>query len=274
MRPTGIIVPTDYLSESPELAAQAVVDYVNSLREQLWDDGEIPEVAWAIYYADFYQTQVDNGGHSQFFYNARPRELVVPLAEEGLRTVGARQHAETLAEASALVTAEPELLERLQAGQYFGAAREVSPRFAPFDDALSSIPEASSWSTLCHRWLCESESVERLDRGEYETRLRALERAVPDREARRRAADEAYEEAMPAFEKRIREACRSRELEYEGLTAGVPRPGGVVEWSFFASGARRVAVVRGGTLRRIVWTPAERTPWRDVLARLGIGTGL
>ena len=274
MKPTGILLPKDLLDEPPHVAAQAVVDYVNVLREQLWTDEEIPEVAWAIYYADYYLTEVENGGHSQFLYNARPRELVVRLAEEGLRMVGAQRIAEILAEALALVAAEPELLERLTRAQYFGASRDVAPRFAEVDEALWSVPDDMSWLTLCHRWLRDSPEVERLDRDAYDARLEALAEAVPDREARRRAAEEAYDAAMPPYEKRIREACRARALEYDRLTAGVPRPGGVVEWSFLASGTRRVAVVRGGTLVRIVWAPLDRTLWSDLLARFGIGTGL
>ena len=174
----------------------------------------------------------------------------------------------------ALVEAEPALLEQLVAGDYWDAAPEVAPRFERFDGALESISEGERWPELCQKWLREADQVERLGPAAYAARLDALAEAVPDRDERVRAAEEAREARMPQFEKEIRAACERRGLRFDRLTAGRPRSGSVLEWSFLASGVRRVAVVRQGELVRILWDPSNDNFWSGLLAKLGIATGL
>lgn len=266
MTPDRILVPASVLEvDYPDDAVMAVVDYVNELRAQLWNEDEIAEIAWQIYYADFYEAQVRNGGHSQFFFNARPWPEVSRLARGGLLVVGASQQAAILDAAVALVRREPGLLERLEETAYFGAAAEVAPSFSALDDALLEIPDEAAWPSSCRAWLRVSPAVEALDEGAYESRLRALREAVPDREARQCAADAAREANMPTWERAIRDACRDRGLEYQGLTAGTPSEDGTMRWSFFASGRRREAVVSGLDLLDLDWAPVE--PALSPLAR-------
>lgn len=255
MTPDRILVRAMALDdEYPDDAVLAVVEYVNTLREQLWREEEIPEIAWQIYYADFYDAQVKNGGHSQFFYNANPRESVARLARGGLLLVGAKEQAAILDAAVALVEKSPGLLEQLDETGYFGAAAEVAPSFESLDRALFAIDDQAGWASRCRAWMRASPAVEKLDEAVYVARMRALRGAVPDREDREREAAEAREASMPAFERFIRDACGDRGLAYEGLTAGRPGEDGSMTWSFFASGARREAVVQpSGAVTEIRW---------------------
>jgi hypothetical protein len=244
------------LEGPPEAATHAIIVLVNALRAQLWHEDEIPELLWELYFADLYDMEVQNGGHSQFFYNLGPqRSRLVTRVRAGLVRVGAVENVAILDAAIAVVTRDPKLITRLDETRYWGAAAEVSPSFAAVDTAHFRVPAEVAWLARCKAWLVATDEVDRIDAAEHGARLDALAAVVPDRALRAAEAKAAREAAMPAFERAIVQACTERGVGYEGLTAGRPLPGGVC-WSFFASGRRREADVdASGALGAIRWDP-------------------
>jgi hypothetical protein len=242
-----------------ELAEDAVLELVqstNQLFRQLWRVEELPPEVIAIHQADFYVAQVRNGGHSQFFYNARDLDRVVALAREGLSLVGAAAELDILERALALSRRSPSLLERLRRALYWGAASEIAPSFGPLDNEMRTLAAGSSrWSTKCANWLRSSDVIVVVDdERAHRAALDDLARIVPDRDARVRARDAAREAAMSPVERTVREACRARGLEYRGLRVGRPLEDGSTRWSIATdpTGNHR-AVTRGDVLVRIDW---------------------
>ena len=284
-QPTEILVPLSALeTEDACDATNALVSFVNDLRESLWRDAEIPEAAWELYFADFYVCQVQNGGHSQFFYNAGEgrRADVVRRARAGLARVGAKAQREILDRAVALVARDPSLVERLDEAGYWPVAAEVSASFDELDESIHKLTGErqrgpKSWFSICRAWLRSTTEVERLTDEAYDERMNALADAVPDRAEREAEAAQASEAAMSPFERTLRDGCAARGLAYEGLTAGSPQGDGTTRWSFFASGVRREVVLRGdGEIVEIRWdlpVSAAEAEVQAMLAAMGVTPG-
>ncbi|MGY4411512.1 hypothetical protein ACVWW4_003248 [Bradyrhizobium sp. LB7.1] len=114
-RLTMVVVPSKALeaARSPEKADHltgAVVDYVNEIQSVgVYTAGELPAVAIQAYHADYYLSQVYNGGHSQFIGNTGLEMLPTTSGDAlaGLKAMGASAQHQILQEMIAWVEAHP-----------------------------------------------------------------------------------------------------------------------------------------------------------------------
>lgn len=88
------------LDADPYDAMQDIVDFTNAvMHSALFKIGEFPIEAYQLYCADFYVTQVDNGGHSLFLYNAgdpASRNEIIEMAKAGMALIGCRLYLQCL----------------------------------------------------------------------------------------------------------------------------------------------------------------------------------
>ena len=108
----ALVLPDTSLSEnnSADACVQALVDYVNVLREDgLFVEHEIHPEVFDLYRADHYHSQVCNGGHSQFLYNVPSHQKTLEGAIRAFRKTGAEEFAATAADLLKWVRSNPGL---------------------------------------------------------------------------------------------------------------------------------------------------------------------
>jgi len=132
----------------PSDVVSAIVEYVDSvMREGVYHPCELPPEAMQVYHADYYLAQVENGGHSQFIYNAGvnfPEMSADALA--GLEAMGLPEHHRILNEMIGWANANPE-----EAAAQNGFATcaalldELDARFCAADDQTPMIQRSAKW---------------------------------------------------------------------------------------------------------------------------------
>ncbi len=110
----AVIVPRKWVDAAAEpdgayhLSA-AIVDYVNDVQQAgVFARHEMPAKAMQAYHADYYLSQVNNGGHSQFIGNSG--ELLRTITADalvGLEAMGAGAQHQILTEMAAWAAANP-----------------------------------------------------------------------------------------------------------------------------------------------------------------------
>ncbi len=140
-------------AEHPDKAydlVYAIVDYVNDMmREGVYHPCELQPEAMQVYHADYYRGQVENGGHSQFIYNAGvnfPAMSADALA--GLEAMGLSEQHRILSEMIAWANANPE--EAAAQNGFSTCATvldELDTRFCAADDQTPMIQRSAEWIT-------------------------------------------------------------------------------------------------------------------------------
>jgi hypothetical protein len=102
-----ILLPqSTYRRSDPETLMQAAVNYMNDLLNTTLSDDELEQEVKQglfVYFVDFYDSQVCNGGLAQFFANSGFDERIHRLVREGLTAMGATQHRELFEQALAIL---------------------------------------------------------------------------------------------------------------------------------------------------------------------------
>ncbi|MET4688694.1 DMP19 family protein [Sinorhizobium fredii] len=103
----GLVVDSNHIAI--DLVA-TVVDFVNYLfAHGLYRSEELPLHLMQLYHADFYVTQVNNGGHSQFIHNCGARAQTIFInAQAGLSAMGAIHQADLIRELAVWAAANPD----------------------------------------------------------------------------------------------------------------------------------------------------------------------
>lgn len=147
-----IPVPKDGVVDGPDAShdlISTIVNFVNHLLTYgFYRLKELPPHLAQLYHADFYVTQIDNGGHSQFSHNCGARaQFIFANAEAGLAAMGATGQASLMRELAAWTAANP---DRASAQTGFKEGRE--PALDKLDDAFSReqaenpvAPRAAAW---------------------------------------------------------------------------------------------------------------------------------
>lgn len=87
-----IVSENAYQSDSPHDLIHSNISVVNLLREEGLEDEFIHEDALTSYYIDYYNTQVNQGGFSQFVWNSRWNSDLNELLVEGFEQLGATKN--------------------------------------------------------------------------------------------------------------------------------------------------------------------------------------
>ncbi|WP_420412443.1 DMP19 family protein [Roseibium sp.] len=147
---------------------QQLVDWVNVLfHDAKFSREEVPAKFRAAYYFSFYDTQVKNGGHSQFIANSGPRRLLfLEDAMEATKSFSELQHYEILEELIGWIKENPSEVD-IQTG--FQGGR--SPFLDILDDRyFSQSKEKDSLVTNCN-WILGWQDVDILSEEEYDRRM-------------------------------------------------------------------------------------------------------
>jgi hypothetical protein len=123
-----------YNDPNRHLVIRSNIDVVNLLFEGMLHADEIAAEALQSYFVDYLYAQVMNGGFSQFVFNSRWSEKVVPHVRAGLIAIGAtRQHDMLEVGADFIAHAGRAWLDDYLASDYFGDNEDRDR----LDDAVS-----------------------------------------------------------------------------------------------------------------------------------------
>ncbi|MDX8481962.1 DUF4375 domain-containing protein [Mesorhizobium sp. VK24D] len=117
-----IMVPRSKFEEAGEKPFQLVVAIMQfaatMISKGLYRYPEINPKAMQVFHADWYSSEVKNGGHSQFIHNAgREIDTMIANARAGLSSCGAKGQLATLEKMSAWVAKHPDKQRRKQASR-------------------------------------------------------------------------------------------------------------------------------------------------------------
>jgi len=150
----AILNRTIYTSLDPQTLAaipdedleQAVADYVftklkglHSQEEEEQALSELSEGARALYYTWVVETEVNNGGFNQYYWNTGGKDATE--AVDAFEFFGAKQHAALMREANELRAAEAEAIaefEKLMTLEAFSETSKIT-KLGPLDDRFYQI---------------------------------------------------------------------------------------------------------------------------------------
>lgn len=179
-----IVVPRSKIEQAGEKPFQLVVAVmqftVNMISKGLYRDSEINPKAMQVFHADWYSSEVKNGGHSQFIHNAD--EEIYPMianAKAALIACGAEGQLATLEKMSAWVARHPD-----KAAKQTGFEGGRDDFLDTLDDAFYEADEAVVMEDLLARWITSWPDLQIVDDDDYDDAIDQLVLANPQREGR------------------------------------------------------------------------------------------
>lgn len=168
-------------SEQPFDLVLAVMQFaVTIVSKGLYRHPEINPKAMQVFNADWYSSEVKNGGHSQFIHNAGGEiDTTIANASAGLSACGATRQLATLEKMSAWVARYPDKAAR-QTG--FEGGRDDF--LDTLDDALYEADDAAPLEDLLARWITSWPDLQIVDDDDYDGAIDQLVMANPQRERR------------------------------------------------------------------------------------------
>jgi hypothetical protein len=160
--------------------AAAVVEYVNDVQSAgLFARKELPAKALQAYHADFYLSQVKNGGHSQFIANAGGLlPVAVADALAGLEAMGAGPQRQVLSEMADWVKANP---DEAKAQDGFGVRAKA---LDPLDERFLAAENEKPIANLAARWILGWPELRVVEDGRYALTIAELAELNPERDRR------------------------------------------------------------------------------------------
>jgi len=146
-----IIVPEKaYVSDSPYDLVQSVVNFVNfALRKAYYNRDELAQNALRSYHVDYYMTQVNNGGHSQYAANSNMLDFTLRDCQEGLEAM--RHEAATLHRRFlTFAKAEPARMAKVLKGGGFG---DIDPAMQKLDKEFYELCRRKPLIEANRSWL-------------------------------------------------------------------------------------------------------------------------
>lgn len=186
-RLTKAVVPREALEaardpEKAEYLTGAVVDYVNAIqRAGVYTRRELPAPAMQAYHADYYLTQVDNGGHSQFIGNTDIAMLPTTSGDAlaGLKAMGANAQHQILQEMIAWVEAHPG--EAALQNGFENRAAELNA----LDDRFYAAERLQPMTPLAARWIASWPELHAVAQEQYSSEIERLAQLNPHLSHRR-----------------------------------------------------------------------------------------
>ncbi|QND59510.1 DMP19 family protein [Mesorhizobium huakuii] len=168
-------------SEKPFDLVLAVMQFaVTIVSKGLYRHPEINPKAMQVFHADWYSSEVKNGGHSQFIHNAgREIDTTIANARAGLSACGATRQLATLEKMSAWVARNPD-----EAAKQTGFEGGRDDFLDTLDDAFYEADEAASMEDLLARWITSWADLQIVDDDNYDDTIDRLVVANPQRESR------------------------------------------------------------------------------------------
>ncbi|TIV96974.1 MAG: DUF4375 domain-containing protein [Mesorhizobium sp.] len=179
-----IVVPRSKIKEAGEEPFQLVVAVmqfaVTMISKGLYRYPEINPKAMQVFHADWYSSEVKNGGHSQFIHNAaREIDAMIANARAGLSACGANGQLATLEKMSAWVLKHPD-----KAATQTGFEGGRDDFLDTLDDAFYEADEAEPLDGLLARWITSWPDLQIVDDDDYDDAIDRLVLSNPQREGR------------------------------------------------------------------------------------------
>src|SRR5689334_8986989 len=87
-----VISESSIASEDPNDIVGSNIDFLNALFAEHLTSDEVSDDALRSYYVDYYLSQMNNGGFSQFVYNSKWKDRVNELIRDGMLAMNAVRH--------------------------------------------------------------------------------------------------------------------------------------------------------------------------------------
>lgn len=213
-----IVSDRSFASSEPYDIIESNISVVNVMFEEHLRADEIAPDAMCSYWVDYYLAQVKNGGFSQFVYNSRWALAIISAVAEGLRAMGAKEHAALFARGREQVRALGE--RRLCAyfeSEYFGKNR-TRDRLNAINDEFFETDRREDLIEHNAAWLRGLPDLVVLSIDQMRAEIDRRAAALPDLDERIATA-RANE---PRYTKLIRALCEAAGQELSHVTAGDP----------------------------------------------------
>ncbi|GAB3159657.1 hypothetical protein GCM10027290_64830 [Micromonospora sonneratiae] len=240
------------MQEGAAAVVASNVSVVNAMFDDLLHEDEIAPEALMSYCVDYYYAQVLNGGFAQFVANSGWVEDVNARVGSGLAEMGATRHLEIWDRS---VRAFESLTARQRERYAYdyaldGVDEATADVLNSLDDEFYSVDRAAGLTDLNAAWLLQRPNLHQVPRAGLAEYIAGRIARIADLAQRRAAAERAYEENMPDFERGIRALCAELGETLDRITAGDPtfvyEGSSVVAWSFLTDrGHRRFVEVDG-----------------------------
>jgi Domain of unknown function (DUF4375) len=180
-----VVIPRDAIegADEPDQAViQAVVDYVNDIqRAGIYPRHEMPLAAMQVYYADYYLTHVNNGGHGQFIRNAGIAMLPTTAGDAlaALQAMGAGAQQQILIEMLGWVKAN---LDEAAKQSGLSARADI---LKTLDDRFHAAERERPMTRLAARWIASWPGLRVVGREQYQAEIDRLAQLNPHLTRRR-----------------------------------------------------------------------------------------
>ncbi|UCI06659.1 DUF4375 domain-containing protein [Mesorhizobium sp. B1-1-8] len=179
-----IMVPRSKIEGAGEQPFQLVVAIMQfaviMTSKGLYRYPEINPKAMQVFHADWYSSEVKNGGHSQFVHNAgREIDTVIANCRAGLAACGAKGQLTTLEKMSAWVAKHPD-----EAAKQTGFEGGRDDFLDTLDDAFYEADEVAPMDDLLAHWIASWPDLQIVDDDDYDDAIDQLVIANPERECR------------------------------------------------------------------------------------------
>lgn len=238
----------------------SLVDYTNAvMHDALYLTSEFPKEAYWLYLADYYISQVNNGGHSGFLHNAREtpgQDAAIAMAARGMNLIGCSVLAEVLAKL------ESWRQENGQAAQPQGGLRQNTAELDLLDKAYFAI-ERDTFYQAANAWMRSSPVVSILSADALAKAVGALREANPRYEVRRRvntiaALDAGLVKDTVAPFRSCVAGVLSHEMPFEvkAIESGQPKEDHIL-WSLDTSSGRMFGVIGDDAVEMFAKNPED-----------------
>lgn len=245
----NIVVTTESLNGNDETdVAVSNAEFVTELLEEHFHFEELHQDAVRGYLVQKLFSEVSNGGFAQFVYNSEWSDAIVRYINDGLRAIDAKKtqkHFEVCAEVVTAIGAEN--LAKFLQGDFFGS-EEQRQILNSANDGFDRIAREECLSMLLPKWLRRHPQLLAIRMDEW----RAVISSITARQDGRNERVEAARSREPDFVKMIRAACKAADIEFQGLTGGVPayeyEGRSVSAWYFKTNKGNHFSIEINGTL--------------------------
>lgn len=215
----AIIVSKDsFDSTEPIDIVQSNIDFLNALFDEYLTDEEVSINALRSYYVDYYYTQMNNGGFSQFVYNSQWDSELIELIRDGLRAMQARSHLAVLEKGAQLIEHFGESWLQGYFDSEYSGENEARDALNAINDRYTKAEEKEPLLALNAAWLRSHAELVILTKEQMQAEARKRGEALADRE--QRMAEQLKNE--PHSLKLIRLLCAQAGQELEQVTISDP----------------------------------------------------
>jgi hypothetical protein len=246
VEPGSVVVSRESLeSAEPQDIVASNATFVDALFSENLHNDEIPREAVISYYAELYRAEVENGGFSHFIRASKWAPAMIGMVREGLAAIKAGNHLKLFDESAAIVgRMGPDRLKAFIANKDFGS-NEERDALDEHNTRFYEISQGENLTALNAAYLRAAPGLRAMTSDEMRAEVERRAAALPDREARDRAALE--------HEPRSMKLMRALALK-AGHTFGFPAAGGMEDyngkkvkaWHFITSKGHQYMIDEGG----------------------------